>query len=79
MEFSELFLYLEDEWWKSHCPHVQHSLSNPDIIKMTISWTMLELEGHVDLTIKKQLSKQTRQGRCQEEGVPARVAEVQPL
>lgn len=37
---------------------------------------MLELEGHVDLTIRKQLSKQTWQGRCQEEGIPARVSEV---
>lgn len=45
------------------------------LISSRCSWTMLELEGHVDLTIRKQLSKQTWQGRCQEEGVPARVAE----
>lgn len=37
MEFSELCLCLEDEWWNSNCPHVQHSLSNPDIIKMLMN------------------------------------------
>lgn len=43
------------------------------IIKM-FTWMMFKLEGHVDLTNGKWLSKQSWKGRCQQEGVPARVA-----